>query len=172
MDVGMKLSKYKDFISGLVISIVGVVYYIQSFSIRVTRVGGNFNSRMFPQLIAVSFIVLGLLLASREFKAVFASLRGRNTASNSDGEESDATTGSSFKVLQIFLISFAYVLLLVVTGFLVATPIFIFVFIRILTPRTAKFNLRFSIVLAVISTAVLYLMFRYGFSMILPRGIL
>lgn len=167
----MNSKKYNNLISGLVVMVLGVAYYIQSFSIRVTRVGGDYNSRMFPQLIAIVFIVMGLLLALRNVRSLFE----RPTVQDQPDTGAVAAKISFWalhkKVIIIFLISFTYVGLMMVFGYLIATPIFMFCFMLILTPKTLNHRFVFNIVLSLASSFLFYVMFRYGFTMILPKGI-
>lgn len=165
----MNNKKYTNQITGLVVMVLGIAYYIQSFSIRITRVGGDYNSRMFPQLIAIVCVFMGLLLALRNVRSIFRRNESmQNVQSGSNNKET--LWARNKKVIFIFLISFAYVGLMMIFGYLVTTPIFMFAFIGILTPKAVRHRFVFNAILSLVSTLLFYLMFRYGFTMILPRG--
>jgi len=156
--------KYNDLGSGITVTIFGILYLAFSFSIKVTKLGGSTSSRMFPQLIAVIFIFLGVMLIIRSLK--------HRVVGGQEGQ-APAKFGKKYqRVLSVFVISFLYVLLMNILGFIIATPLYLYAFILVLSPKDGKKNHLRDVVIAIVATALLYFGFRYGFSMMLPRGIL
>ena len=67
---------------------------------------------------------------------------------------------------------FVYVLLLEPLGFLIVTPIFIFLFSIIISRRRTIWRLIESAATAGLGTAVIYIVFELGLKLILPSGLL
>jgi putative tricarboxylic transport membrane protein len=170
----MKLKSWKNMYSGAVVVICGAFYYIAALSIRITKVGGAFHSRMVPQMIAVFIIALGFCLMARD---IIPWLKGKGHGTIGSEEETDTLSIPEWikgkkEVFLIFVLSFFYVGLLQVVGFIISTPFFLYCFITILSPSGRKKRHIFNILLSIVVTIVLYFLFRYGFTMMLPRGFL
>ncbi len=171
--------KYKDVVAGVFFILFGAVYFLFSFSIRLTNIGGAHGSRLIPQIVAILLMAMGLLLALRDVVPMI-----KNRTASSAGDAVSVGTGGTLgqrlkawlkpyrKVLAIFVLSFAYTAVMELLGFIIATPLYLLAMMKVLTPAKKKSRIVVNIIISAIATAALFFMFRYGFSMILPKGIL
>lgn len=162
-----------DVITGAVITIVGLVYYIATFSIQETS--DIVTPRTFPAIVGVALIVLGLFLAGQ------ALYKGRKAAEAGDASDDSTSDGSSSgvvldapedppskKVVIQFALFFVYLAILIPVGFLLSTAAFLMALTSIYAPAKWIRNLIFSVLFAVI----IYVAFVYGLAVYLPVGIL
>lgn len=172
-----------DVITGAVITIVGLVYYIATFSIQETS--DIVTPRTFPAIVGVALIVLGLFLAGQAlYKGRKAAEAGdRDGAAASAGDASDDSSSEaaaagvvldapedppSKKVVLQFALFFVYLAILIPVGFLLSTAAFLMALTSIYAPAKWIRNLIFSVLFAVI----IYVAFVYGLAVYLPVGIL
>lgn len=168
----MEDKKLSNFKSGISVIILGLLYFIFSFNIRVTNIGGKFNSRLVPQLIAIILVLCGFFIAKRDWREFLESRKTKKVRQSSLKDILVKFISNNKRVLLIFASSFVYVGVLYLTGFIVATLLYLFGFMCILTPDGKKIRYFQYAIVSVITIAVLYVSFRYGFNMILPRSLI
>ncbi len=129
---------------------------------KVMEIGPDFM----PTVVGVLIIILAALLlvnTLRDFKL------------NAEGAEKAGPEECDYKrVLASLVSSVVYVNVLKPVGFILSTLIYLFLQIFILAPddqRKPK-NLIFYAVLDVIFTLIVYFLFRYGFKIVLPAGLI
>lgn len=152
-----------DALTGLVITLIGVVYFAATFSIQETK--DIVTPRTFPAIVGVALIVLGLFLAGQGL------YRGRKPAEAAEpsGVVLDAPEDPAWKkVLLQFALFFVYLAILIPVGFLLSTAAFLMALTSIYAPAKWIRNLIFSVLFAVI----IYVAFVYGLAVYLPVGIL
>lgn len=185
-----------DVITGIAVTLIGVVYYIATFWIQETK--NIVTPRTFPAIVGIALIVLGLFLAgqalyrSRKLAEVVSS--GTTSAGNAstDSESAVGASGSevsgsagagaepagvvldvaeepkSKQVVLQFALFFIYLGILIPVGFLLSTAAFLMTMTSIYAPNRWLRNLIFSVLFAVI----IYVAFVYGLAVYLPVGIL
>lgn len=149
---------------GLIITFFGILYLAFSFTIHVSRLGGSTSSRLVPQIVGIIFISMGLILVRRGIK--------QKMVGDMKKEPFDVQVFffNYRRILAVFGLSFAYVFLLSLFGFLIITPLYLYALMLVLTPKNAKRRYICDIFMALVVTMILYVLFRYGFKMILPRS--
>lgn len=165
-----------DVITGIAVTVVGIVYYIATFWIQETR--NIVTPRTFPAIVGIALIVLGIFLVCQ---ALYRSRRLAEVAPDggaSAGEVSgDERTGAvidapqdpqSKEVVLQFALFFVYLAILIPVGFLLSTAAFLMTMTSIYAPQRWVRNLLFSVLFAVI----IYIAFVYGLAVYLPVGIL
>ena len=70
-----------------------------------------------------------------------------------------------------FVLLFVYDLLLKTVGFVILTPVYLFLQMLLIAPKDKRKPVWF-VVLGMLTTAVIYMIFTWGFSIILPMGLL
>lgn len=129
----------------------------------VTSLGPEFM----PIVIGIVTLILAAIL-------LITSIRGfkANLAAIEAGDEKD---DSDYKrVLGSFIMVLAYVMILRPVGFIISTIVYLPIQMLILSPeeqRSTKNSIKLTI-LAVIFTMVVFFLFRYGFKIMLPNGII
>lgn len=157
----MFLNKYRDYIVGVAFLVLSIVLIVMAQALpasAVMEIGPDFM----PTVIGVIMLVLSVVLLVMAFA-------NRKTV---QGEE--VKDDAEYKrVLLSLLLSLAYVFLLQPVGFILSTLVYLFFQMMVLAPdekRTKKEAIRCAIIV-VIFTFVVFFLFRYGFKIILPRGI-
>ncbi|WGW12190.1 tripartite tricarboxylate transporter TctB family protein [Saxibacter everestensis] len=84
------------------------------------------------------------------------------------GDDAQSSSARRLRVLLYFAVFFAYLLILIPVGFLVATAVFLFA----VTTLYARDKWLRNIIFAVAFSAVVYFGFKYGLGVFLPPGIL
>lgn len=162
----MFFKKYGDFVVGIFYAVLGIALIIGAKALpksKVMEIGPDFM----PTLVGVIILVLaGILLVETfaKFKANAAELEASGFKDTSDYK----------RVLGSLVSAIIYVNILKPVGFIVSTLVYLIIQIYILAPdnkRTKKDLIQYAII-DVVFTVVVYFLFRYGFKIVLPGGIL
>jgi hypothetical protein len=155
-----------------VIAIVGIVLFVESYSISVAEAAKKSNiitSDFFPRLIAIGIIILSLTSMIQTFIKQRNTVRDRttNVASNLDSQQQ--TVFPEIRGLLICLaLIIGFFLLFKPAGFIVSALVFITAYLRIFGRRKFLFALLY----AFAYVTVIYLSFRYAFRVLPPNGFL
>jgi len=168
----MSKNKFNNLKSGLAIIVLGLLYLLFSYQIKVTSIGGKFNSRLVPQIISIILIICGVFIAKRDLSAYLKNRKNREKQQNLSKEIVLKFVNNNKRVLAIFVSSFAYVGLLYLTGFIFSTLLYLYAFMCILTPDGKQIKYFQYAIVSVLTIVILYVTFRYGFNMILPRSLI
>jgi len=150
-------NKTRDIICGILFFALGVFMFQQSKGIA-PIIAKEMGSGFVPKIVAIVFMCLSTLLI------VFSLLSKENTGS---AKSSDDIKGGLMTILALV----AYVSFFNMLGFLVATALYLFVQITILSTEQNRKLPLFGAV-SVITPLIIYFLFVNGFGLILPSGIL
>ena len=161
----MFFKKYGDFVVSIffmILSIAMIVMAQQLPKSKVMDLGPDFMPTVNGVLILVLSVIL-LISTIRGFKARSAQLEGAAV------EQYDYK-----RVIISFLLVLVYTFVLKGAGFIICTLIYLPVQIFVLAPddKRGKKDIITYVVISVIFTFVVYFLFRYGFKILLPQGIL
>lgn len=148
----------RDRIAGLAsIALAAVVIILSFLQIPASKMAGDVGSRAFPLLSASVIAVCGLLLLLRKSKK----------------EEKAFLLPFQWKrLIGILLLYLMYYLALNFLGFLVATPVFVFILCTLLATAAQKnVSVVKRIIFAVVATAAIYSIFQLVLRVTLPQGI-
>lgn len=121
---------------------------------------GAVDASFVPYVLSAIMCVLGVLqLATVHRLKVKAS------------EEAAAASTDNRSVIKTIALITIYIALLEPIGFLITTVLYLVVQFTILTPHDKKPSLPLYLLIAVLTSVITYLTFRYGFDMVLPVGI-
>lgn len=159
----MFFKKYGDIFVSIFFGLFSIVMIILANMLPKSKVM-DIGPEFMPIIIGVLMLILSIILfvqSIKKFKAV-------------SEECKDFKDDSEYKrVLLSLLLCIAYVFLLAPLGFIVSTLLYLGFQIYVLAPdnnRTKKDVIAY-IVIDVIFTLVVFLLFRYGFTIVLPAGI-
>lgn len=153
----------RDFITGAIVLCFGIVLFCLTFSINELTVSGV-GAEFMPRLIAALFGILGIIMMGM---AMGKSRTGPAAAKKKDDR---APNGYRLVTLNILLF-FLYLYALEDVGFLLTTPVYLFLQMWLLSaPGEARFG-RFAVV-SVLTAVGSYYLFLKAFQVILPAGIL
>ena len=154
------IAKYKEFLLGIGIVVLAIVYGYAATHIQVriaTAIG--------PQYIPYGLTALCLILG------IAQTIVGWNKSKYYDKEEHPVENKDTKAVILVFICLAIYVATLKTIGFLITTTVLCFVLQILLCPKAKRKYPLFAIV-AIVSTVIIYFIFRSGLSLMLPPGIL
>lgn len=159
----MFIKKYGDIIVGIVYAVLGLALIIAARMLpksQVMEIGPDFMPTVVGTLILVLSIIL-LVQAVQELR--------KNPDKEVGKDESDYK-----RVLLSLILALLYVFLLKPIGFIICTLVYLFCQIYVLAPdshRTKKDMIMY-LIIDVVFTLIVYYLFRIGFKIVLPAGIL
>ena len=103
-------------------------------------------------------------------------MKAEKAAGNAPEKKSASEAAKGFwadnrAVVEMFVVLLIYIALIQPVGFLISTFLFLFAEFNILTYKEDR-KLGFSVAFALVCAVGIYAMFKYGFKMPLPQGIL
>lgn len=157
----------RDLVTGIVITVIGVVYFAATFSIRETA--DIVTPRTFPQIVGAGLIVLGLFLAGQSVWKARTGQDRPDPAPDPGGVVIDAPPEpAGRKVVVQFALFFAYLAIVIPVGFVLSTAAFLMAVTSLYAPQKWIRNLVFSVLFSV----AVYVVFVFGLAVYLPVGIL
>ena len=160
----MFVKKYGDLCVGIFFLVVSLTMIIAAKRLpksAIMAIGPDF----LPTIIGVITMILAIIL-------IVMSVKGMKE--NIARAEAEGAESCDYKrVVESLILMAIYVFIFKSIGFLVSTLIYLPLQIIVLSPnseRTAKGIIK-EVVVSVIFTFVVYFLFRYGFSIVLPDGI-
>ena len=150
-------AKKREFVLGIVMLAAGIVYLVLTSQLPRKQA---IDAAFVPYLLGAILCVLGVL----QLKAArsFVPKDAKKAAYNVDYP-------TVWKTVGLILV---YIALMQFVGFPIMTVVYLVAQFTILTPAGQKPNLISYTVIAVLTSAFVYLLFRYAFDMMLPVGFL
>ncbi len=163
---------WSNIIIGVILLISSAFYYFSTSEFPPPTKTENLGPGFFPTILAAALAFLALLLILNGLLARGASGKEKGGAVIQGAERLEEDSFSADNVSNKFLfgtiiLSFLYVGLLSVLGYLISTPLFLIILIRLLGYEKWANNLAASVGL----TAALYLLFATALGVSLPAGI-
>lgn len=163
---------WSNIIIGIILLIVSVFYYYSTMEFPPPSKTENLGPAFFPTLLAAVLAFLALLMILDSFLARGASGKKGDGAVIQGAERLEEDSFSTEDISYKFLLgtiglSFLYVGLISVLGYLISTPLFLIILIRLLGYEKWVNNIAASVGL----TAVLYLLFATALGVSLPAGV-
>ena len=150
-------AKKREFVLGIIMLVAGIVYLALTSQLPRKQ---TIDASFVPYLLGAILCVLGVL----QLKAAraFVPKDAKKAAANVDYPTVWKTVG----------LILGYIALMQTIGFPIMTVVYLVAQFAILTPAGKKPNYLSYIVIAVLTSASVYLLFRYAFDMMLPVGFL
>lgn len=146
----MTTSKLENIISCLFIYIISIFFFLSSSNF-------SYDSAVFPKVIALILTVLNTILLFQTF------IKREKVKQKEEGERILPT-----KTIFTVIFTITYVLLINIGGFILLTPIYIFIISLELGYR----NKTISIIVALATTFTIYLVFKVVLGVQVPNGFL
>ncbi len=157
----MKITR--EHVVGLICIAISIVVLCITPSFPAGQEGVNLTGpAFFPNVLAIAYIILGLLQLISAFRAQAKAGKGQESATKEPQQKRRIATTLEFIVLMI-----AYIIFFVPLGYLVSTILFLFLLMWLLGLKWWK-----GLLYSAIYTAVIYLIFGMLFTIGLPAGIL
>ena len=157
------IKKYGDLIVSVVYTILSIVILVLANLLpksKVMSIGPDFM----PMVIGILTLVLSMILMIQSIGQL-----KKGDAGAEKKEECDYK-----RVLASLILATIYVNILMPVGFIISTMVYLVLQITVLAPndkRMMKDILKY-LIITVVFTLVVYFLFRYGFKIILPQGLL
>ncbi|MCQ2032816.1 tripartite tricarboxylate transporter TctB family protein [Stutzerimonas kunmingensis] len=162
----MTTANKKELIIGVAMLGASIAYLVMAY-----RVPGHdgIDAATVPTLLAILLCLLGAL---QTLSAI--GNRARPTAeSDADApEQTSASVVEPLTVLKTLGLILIYVVLLGPVGFPIMTALYLYLQFIVLTPVNQKVRHLLYAAIAVVTSAVIYLLFREAFDLLLPAGLL
>ena len=163
----MSFKKYRDIILGVAMLLFSGFYMAvaQGIKTRPKLTPAYASAKIVPILLAVLMAILAVICI---IEGVYKMKKYGTTMTNVKAGAAQAK-GDAFGVIATFALMIAYALALPVAGFCLSTAVYLFLQITLLAPAKKR-NIKLFAIVAVIFTVVVFITFRVGLSMLLPRG--
>lgn len=162
----MTTANKKELIIGVAMLGASIAYLVMAY-----RVPGHdgIDAATVPTLLAILLCLLGAL----QTLSAFGSRAGPAAESDADApEQTSASVVEPLTVLKTLGLILIYVVLLGPVGFPVMTALYLYLQFIVLTPVDHKVRHLPYAAIAVVTSAVIYLLFREAFDLLLPAGLL
>ncbi|MBO6259177.1 MAG: tripartite tricarboxylate transporter TctB family protein [Succinivibrio sp.] len=155
-----------DFITGIILAVFAIWYFVQAQSIRVFSGMGKsvINSQTMPKVWAVCLLLLACVLISRPFRNSF-----KDAVKKGEKQSFAELMKKNWEVTATFIALFVYALLLTPFGFIISTAVYIFVQTLILAPAEKRSYLGAAII-GVVAASATYYVFVFWLDVLLPVG--
>jgi len=152
--------KYKDVVIGGVLAVLSFIYIAMSFQIKLTNIDRIVGSRLFPQICGV------LILALSVYLIVYGIKQSKSI------EAGDKEPAKNYTKTVIVLGSYAaYIFLMDKIGFTLSSILYLFSQMIVMGKwPVKKKSMAIYLVIAVVGSAVIYIMFDKVFMLMLPRA--
>lgn len=165
---GVKRMKEKrlDLYAAVLIFMVGVFIFANSFSIH-TLTNMTIGPDFMPKVVGCGLMMLSVILGIQALRAV----KLKDFDKGDDEQDEDPLISKRF--IATVAVIFGYFILLKPLGYLISTFLYTFCHFMLLTDRNDwKRKWLFCIILSAVISAATYAVFRLGFNLMLPEGIL
>lgn len=166
------IAKHQDVFSGFFLLIVSGIMFYTAYSFQAlttTFVGPAFV----PQIIAIIMAIFSIIIVVNGFRKKKAVTDENIEPESAEvNEELIVTEKKSYKPVIITLgLMVAYIALIPYVGFLIMTAVYMFVQMLILSHVTNR-RIWLFLIISVVTSAVIYYLFRNVFYVMLPTGII
>jgi putative tricarboxylic transport membrane protein len=162
----MDTYKRKELLVGALMLGAGLFYLF--LTINLPR-KGFIDASTVPYVLSVGLCLLGALQLLTATKATQPSADADADADADSSASTPPDYPTVFKTLGLIAI---YVALLQKVGFPIMTVLYLYAQFMVITPREQKINHIAYIVIAVVTSALIFFTFRQGFDLMLPTGFL
>mgnify|MGYP004696396821 CR=1 FL=1 len=177
------MKKYKDIIAGTVVFIVAAVYFALTFSIKkIVFIDPIVGSARFPQIVAVIMMICAVVIILQGI----LSIRKSNEAESGkkslmeladEAEEGEQITDKAavrkgnVKVILVLLSFALFCFFMDKIGFGPASFLYLWSQMIIMShEKESRKRIIFYGLLSLVISAVIFVLFRYGFGLILPKA--
>lgn len=164
----MDRTRSREVLVGIVMIAAGLFYLYLTMNLpRRAFVDAAFV----PYVLAIGMCGLGVLQCLSLRRGAGADAGHVDASADADGE-APAGDVDYLTVIKTLALIVAYTALLDSVGFPIVTAVYLFLQFIVLTPQHQRVNYSLYAVIAIVSAAVIFATFRYGFDLLLPAGVL
>jgi len=160
----MAFKKYRELLFGVFILAFMIFYFVMTLQLKQTP--GKIGATTVPYILCAGMLILGVL-------QVLEGVRAMRLFSAEGEQRQDAQheTGGKALLITVSLIVL-YLAMFRMLGFILATFLYLTAQFCVLTPAGQKPKYLLYVVIAAAAAVLIYMGFRYGLNLMLPRGLL
>jgi len=162
----------KEIFPGVVITIFAIFIFISSFSLKslqMNPVGSDFLPKIVSTLAFLGSVIINIPIVIRLIKN---RKRNRDVATNRKSQQVNLDKAAKrYSTLITLGLITLYIVMMGLLGFIISTSLYLFIQIILLAPKEKRKPIMIGII-SIVSSLVIYLIFRYAFTIVLPVGIL
>ena len=164
----MQATRAKGVLVGGLMLVAGLGYLYLTATLPQRDTGGAsfVDASFIPYILAILMVGLGVLQLIAGFRAAAAP---SGDLRDVDAEEEGGAVSYWTVAVTLGLVA-AYIALLTPLGFPLATALYLFFQFIVLTPTERRVSYALYAGLAVVASIVIFVAFRYGFTLLLPAG--
>lgn len=162
-----------DLLTGLVFCLFSGAYFIMATQIAIpsSLKSSLLDASSVPKLWGIMMFILGVIILIRGLGKMNGAKKGGYCPPKSGQlERLKKSVWEARSAIAMFVILFLYIACLQSVGFLVSTVVFLFLEFFVLTRKEER-KLWVIALMALVFGVAIYALFKYGFNMPLPRGI-
>lgn len=164
------LHKYKELLLGAAMMALAVFYLYHTSFIKL-RSSVSVSAKLIPEILGA----LVVILAAAQIWAGMTHLNAIRRENKKKGTPSVLFTedekGDSFPIALTFVLILGYAVVFEWLGFIIASTLCMFLQMMLMAPKEKR-NPKFFAVISLVSAVVVYIAFRLGLNLSLPRGLL
>lgn len=165
-------TKVKNFFAGILSIVMAVLFFTSSLGIR--SIGySEISASFFPKAISALLLILGAVLAIPNCRETFSWMKEKGFR-RAEGVKSANVTQYIFshKLVFTMVLVVAYCLGIEQVGFLTTSVLYLFFQTLLLGNSFSRRNILVALVISLLVSGIVFGVFRYGFKISLPSGIL
>ncbi|MFC7684894.1 tripartite tricarboxylate transporter TctB family protein [Ureibacillus sp. GCM10028918] len=166
----MHENKLVDMISSLVLIAVSIILFIATFSFRemtVSNVGPDF----LPRIVAIALFILSFSLLIKAYVQKKKEGEIQKAVSIESIPQKENKKEIYLLVITTLLLIVLYLIVMPSLGFLISTAVYLYIQIYLMAPAEKRSHIKIGIV-SVLTSVIVYFIFRNVFYLMLPSGIL
>lgn len=164
------LHKYKELLLGVAMLALAVFYLYHTTFIKL-RSSVSVSAKLIPEILGT----LVVILAAAQIWAGMTNLNKIRRENKKNGTPSVLFTedekGDSFPIALTFVLILGYAVVFEWLGFIIASTLCMFLQMMLMAPKEKR-NPKLFAIISVVSAIVVYIAFRMGLNLSLPRGLL
>ncbi|MFD1065653.1 tripartite tricarboxylate transporter TctB family protein [Oceanobacillus locisalsi] len=159
---------YGDLITGSILLVLSITMFMGSLNMEALTddvVGPDFM----PKIVSILIAIMSIFVIISGFISKGKSETDEETPVMKDEEETDNKKGYFYLILTVILL-FVYLFLIPILGFLITTAAYLIIQMLLFSKWTTR-NLLLYGVISIITSSIIYFVFRNVFYVMLPAGI-
>ncbi|MEF3331412.1 tripartite tricarboxylate transporter TctB family protein [Oceanobacillus oncorhynchi] len=159
---------YGDLITGIILLAISIVMFIGSLNMEALTEGAV-GSDFMPKVIAILIAVMSIPVIVSGFKSGEIDKTDEEAPAAEVKEGTDNKNSFIYLILTIILL-FVYLFLIPILGFLITTAAYLIIQMLLFSKWTIKNALLYGVI-SIVTSSVIYFVFRNVFYVMLPAGI-
>lgn len=155
-------------IAGTITILFSILFYLETYNFSLTANRNTVDATFFPRIVAAMLAVCAGIILTRGVKVCRSVPKEERVAS---AEEKQKSRGGLLRIGEVFAVLLAVAITFKKLGFLLTAPWMMFLLFIILEKKEKR-NYVFYAIASIVAPVLMFVVFYYGFSTLLPLGLL